>query len=85
MAKGTYVRLRLLEDEKAPPALVEHAMEDFVEDHLRQLELDSLPSLSYLLRDVLNLDDGVGLDDAEKVLFEKGVVQRRKVCSDRRV
>ena len=83
MVKGTYVRLRLLEDEKAPPALVEHAMEDFVEDHLRQLELDSLPSLSYLLRDVLNLDDGVGLDDAEEVLLEKRIVQCGEMRADR--
>ena len=82
MAKGTYVRLRLLEDEKAPPALVEHAVEDLVEDHLRQLELDRLPPLPDLLRDVLDLDDRVRLDDAEQVLLEQRVVQRGEVCSD---
>ncbi len=50
-------------------------MEDLVEDHLRQLQLDLLPPLPDLLRDVLDLDDRVGLDDAEEVLFEQCVVE----------
>ena len=85
MARSTYVRLGLLEDEKAPRALVEHTMEHRVQDHLRQLEFDRLSALSYLLRDVLDLDDRVGLDDAEEVLLEECVVQRGEMCTDRRV
>ena len=49
------------------------------------LEFHGLSALADLLRDILDLDDGVGLDDAKKVLLEKGVVQRGEVCADRRV
>ena len=35
MAMNTYIRFRLLEDEKTAPALIEHAMENLVQDHLR--------------------------------------------------
>ena len=92
MARNTYIRLRLLEDEKTAPALIEHAMEHLVQDHLRQpvlagrrdvsngighvyggggvLKLDSLPVLTNLLRDVLNLDDRVRLYDPQEVLLQ---------------
>ena len=49
-------------------------MEDLVEDHLRELDLDRLAALPDLLRDVLDFDDAVGLDDPEKVLLEQLVV-----------
>ena len=46
------------------------------------LELDGLPVLSDLLRNVLDLNDRVRLDDAEQVLFEERVVECREVCAD---
>ncbi len=49
------------------------------------LQLDRLPALADLLRDVLDLDDQVWLDDAEQILLEQGVVQRGQVCPDRGV
>ena len=49
-------------------------MEHLVQDHLRQLEFDRLSALSYLLRDVLDLDDRIRLNNAEEVLLEQRVV-----------
>ena len=83
--QNTHIRLGLVEDEQTLAALVEHAVEDLVEDHLRQFELDRLPPLPDLLRDVLDLDDRVRLDDAEEVLLEQRVVQRGEMCPDRGV
>lgn len=60
-------------------------MEDLIEDHLRKLELDRLPSLPDLLRDVLDLDDRVRLDDAEEILLKQRVVQRGEMRPDRGV
>ena len=46
------------------------------------LLLDGLASLSNLLRDVLNLDHRVRLDDPKEVLLQESVVQRRKMCTN---
>jgi len=43
------------------------------------LRLDSLPPLPNHLRNMRNLDDGVGLDNAQEVLLEQCVVQRGKM------
>ena len=58
-------------------------MEHLVEDHLRELDLDRLAALPDLLRDVLDLDDAVRLDDPQQVLLEQLVVQRAEVRPDR--
>ncbi len=41
------------------------------------LELDRLPALADLLRDVFDLDDRVRFDDSEQVLLQQRVVERR--------
>ena len=47
------------------------------------LSLNTLPLLPHQLRDVRNLDRRVRLDDAQEVLLEEVVVQRREVRADR--
>ena len=49
------------------------------------LQLDGLAALPDLLRDVLDLDERVRLDDAQQVLLEQRVVQRGQMCADSRV
>lgn len=49
------------------------------------LGLDLLLALPDLLRNVVNLDRRVRLDDPQQVLLEQRVVQRREVRADRRV
>ena len=49
------------------------------------LELDGLAALPDLLRDVLDLDERVRLDDAQQVLLEQRVVERGEVRADGRV
>lgn len=44
--------------------------------------LDILSTLSNLLCDVLDLDDGIGLDDAQKILLEERVVECGEVGAD---
>ena len=57
-------------------------MEDFIQNHLRELLLYSLTSLFHLFSDVLDFHYGVRLDDPEEVLFEEGVVEGGEVCTD---
>ena len=49
------------------------------------LRLDALALLPDLLRDVLDLDDRVRLDDPEEVLLQQCVIERREVCANGRV
>ena len=49
------------------------------------LELDRLPALADLLRDILYLNDRVRLDDPEEVLLQQCVIERREVCANGRV
>lgn len=49
------------------------------------LRLDLLLSLAHLLRDIVNLNRRVRLDDAQQILLEQRVVQRREMRADRRV
>lgn len=60
-------------------------MEDLVEDHLRELDLDRLTALPDLLRDVFDLDDSIRLHNPQQVLLEQLIVQRTKVRPDGRV
>ena len=47
-----------------------------------ELLLDGLPALPDLLRDVLDFNDRVRLDDPQQVLLQQRVVQRREVRAD---
>ena len=42
----------------------------------------TVPTLKELRRNVRDLDDGVGLDDAQEVLLEEGVVEGGEVRAD---
>ena len=79
------IALGLIKQQQAPPSLIQHAMQQLIQHHLAELRLDALPSLPDLLRDVLDLDDRVGLGDPEQVLPEQGVVQRGEMCPYRGV
>lgn len=79
------VALRLVEDDEAAGALVQHADDDLVEDHLRQLALDLLGVEADHLCDVVDLDAREGLDDLDEVLLEHRVVQAAQVVADERV
>jgi hypothetical protein len=49
------------------------------------LSLDGLSALPNLLCDVLYLNDRIGPDDPQKILFEKGIAQSSEVRVDSRV
>lgn len=46
------------------------------------LLLDCLPTLTDLLRDILDLDSRVRLNDSQKVLLQKRIVECREVSAD---
>ena len=55
---------------------------DGVQRKVDSLGFDSLPLLTHQLGHMCNLDTGVGLDDAEEVLFEEVIVEGGEVGAD---
>ena len=46
------------------------------------LGLDGLPPLTDYLRDMLDLDGGIGFDDTRKILLQEGVIERSEMRAD---
>jgi hypothetical protein len=60
---------------KCPRILIQNSIKHLIQDHLTQLLLDDLYTLSNFLCDPRQLDGRVWFDDSDQILLEKCVVQ----------
>lgn len=75
-----HILFRHIKDDKVALSLVEGPVEALVEDHVGQLGLNALPRQVDELSDVVELDAGEGLDQANEVLLKQLLMQPSEVA-----